>query len=119
MFLYFETFKWFSPDVYTFHNNVMLFFTLELILFYFIISKIVSRRIILQKMQKASEKFNYFLFCRLKYKSKKNVKCLYLQTRSAKINYFYVKGIDWILREFVTKQFDKNQLFSCMGEGSD
>ena len=30
-----------------------------------------------------------------------------------KINYFFVKGIDWILREFVTKQFDKNQLFSC------
>ena len=70
-------------------------------------------------MQKGSEKFSYFLFCRLKYKSKKNVKCLYLQTSSAKINYFYVKGIDWILREFVTKQFDKNQLFSCMGEGSD
>ena len=42
-----------------------------------------------------------------------------VQTSSAKINYFYVKGIDWILREFVTTQFDKNQLFSCMGEGSD
>ena len=37
---------------------------------------------------------------------------IYRQVR-AKINYFYVQGIDWILREFVTKELDKNQLFSC------
>ena len=73
----------------------------NLILFYYF-KDCFHRRIILQNMQKGSEKFNYFLFCRLKYKSKKN---------SLRNNLW--QKLDWILREFVTKQFDKNQLFSC------